>query len=81
MKYTLVYDSRTEAGSDMYQGVNDYSTYLCTVDGIAVPLQPFAIATVVCKWLLRNSYTIYCTQADRVLIVATAQAGQGNSPN
>ena len=47
---------------------NDYSTYLCTVDGVAVPLQPFAIATVVCKWLLRNSYAIYCTQAGRVII-------------
>ena len=46
---------------------NDYSTYLCTVDGVAVPQQPFAIATVVCKWLLRNSYAIYCTQAGQVI--------------
>ena len=49
---------------------NDYSTYLCTVDGVAVPLKPFAIATVVCKWLLQNSYGIYCTQADRVIIAS-----------
>ena len=48
---------------------NDYSTYLCTVDGVAVPLQPFAIARVVCKLLLRNSYAIYRTQAGRVIIV------------
>ena len=47
---------------------NDYSTYLCTVDGIAVPLQSFVITTVVYKWLLRNSYAICCTQADRVII-------------
>ena len=49
---------------------NDYSTYLCTVDGVAVPQQPFAIATVFCKWLLQNSYAIYCTQAGRVIIGA-----------
>ena len=24
--------------------INDYSTYLCTVDGVAVPQLPFAIA-------------------------------------
>ena len=48
--------------------INDYSTYLCTVDGIAVPQQPFAIASVVCKWLLWNSYAIYCTQAGQVII-------------
>ena len=39
--------------------INDYSTYLCTVDGVAVPQQPFAIARVVCIWLLWSSYTIY----------------------
>ena len=41
---------------------------LLVYSSVAVPLQPFAIATVVCKWLLRNSYAIYCTQADRVII-------------
>ena len=49
-------------------GINDDSTCLCTVDGVAVPQLPFANHACDCKWLLWNSYAIYCTQVGRVII-------------
>ena len=51
-----------------WMAANDYSTCLCTVDGVAVPQQLFASHSCDCKWLLWNSYTIYCTQVGRVII-------------
>ena len=51
---------------------NDYSTCLCTVDGVTVPHQPYANHSCDCKWLLGNSYAIYCTQVGRVIIDSEA---------
>ena len=60
--------SNSHPDRNLTSTVNDYSTCLCTVDGVAVPQQPDANHSCDCKWLLGNSYAIYCTQVGRVII-------------
>ena len=50
------------------QGPNDYTTCLCTADGVTVPQKSFAKKQHIYKSFLWNSNAMYCTLAVCVII-------------